>query len=210
AGRWQHLADVVPARVLAGGDDGRDVADDGHGQDDARRLARTEDEREHDAVNEVHAGEPGLGNADARGPRNDQQPLEQRQVGKGKYRVTRRFLSPRAPNVNPDSAVDTRNIIDHAFAWCMRKSLLLRCDIFSSGSSSWRSPACQTSTLPKSSSEGEPPRTSSPRNTRTLTPARRTAARNGKVFLPPIACAPTRIMWNSSSAAANASIGSMR
>jgi len=62
---------------------GQHVADEQHREHDARRFPRAEQEREDQHVNEAHAGEPRLANADTSGGHDCQNPLKRRKVGQG-------------------------------------------------------------------------------------------------------------------------------
>ena len=64
-GGRQEPPDISPAGVLAEGDDGEDVPDDEHGEDDAGGIAGTKEKNEDEDVDETNSGKSALGHTDS-------------------------------------------------------------------------------------------------------------------------------------------------
>ena len=64
------------------GDDGKDIAADQHGQDDAGRFARAEEFGHHQHIQQARAGEAAFGKADAKRRESREGPLDGGEMGK--------------------------------------------------------------------------------------------------------------------------------
>ena len=65
-----------------------DVSDEQHRQYDARRIARSEEQREHDDVHQAGTDEAGFGNPEAGGRAGGKKPLGDAQMRHGAFNTS--------------------------------------------------------------------------------------------------------------------------